>query len=1056
MAGTADVIARLSVWLGIDTAAFEKGADIGEKRLAKMQREFTKLGDRMQDIGKKMSVAITAPVAGIGAAVLKMSGDFESSMIKLGISSQATAGEMKQMSELALKLGKDTIFGASDAVNAMDELAKAGLDAQTILNGAATAAVNLATATGSELSPAATAITDTIKQFGLATSQLPDAVNQITGAVNQSKLDFQDYALAIGQAGGVAGGLGVDFVDFNTTLAATSSLFASGSDAGTSFKTFLTSLAGNSKEAKKAIAAFGLEFFDANGGMRSMAEIAEELRTKLGGLSDQAKTEVLKDIFGTDAMRTAIGLMKQGAAGLDEVAAAIGRTDAAAQSAKRMEGFYGQLENLKGAVETLAIRIGQSGVLEAITALITKLGDLVDWLSETSPAILSFVTVVAAMAAVVGPAIFAVGKLTSIFSPLLVTITTRLIPAFIAFRLQLVAIATLAGPAQAAMAGIAISARAAGTALLAAFGGPIGATIAGVALVIGGLAFVSRDTAASLEDLEAASGKTEARLADAKRQAQAAGIQIKALDSTAGSASGSFSALTSTMWKSVEAMSAIAKNAKIAALATIELENAIARQTKSKLEPRLNILDAAASRNRRFSALFGQNVSGTEDLPDSVRAQLDVDRARVKAADTILARNKETAEIIKKLPTYAPGDATAPPQVVAPISPPAGGDDDEKKDRSRRARQGTDPLDAKFREEQDMRALQMEVLRAQEELATTAEDRAEFQRQALALDREGREAEITEAVRKKELTAEEAKARREIVAQLYGQLLTEDGTGDLIVEKQKSLYGELQTREELRAAEQERAIIAQAEYDVQREALDHAYDMADTQGERRVIALRILELEEKQQRAILDGILATEAVNSARYKEAKILLDGLDAQFANRRESALRETEGPGERFAREVIQTPAQINEAIEGIKVDGLKALNQGLTDAIMGFKSLGDVARNILQQITAELINMAIRALIIKPLAGALGIPGFALGTNFAPGGLAIVGERGPELVNLPRGSRVTPNNELAGMGSGGNVYKPTFVFPGVTNAAQAREAGAQAARRFRQSINGPVRT
>lgn len=35
------------------------------------------------------------------------------------------------------------------------------------------------------------------------------------------------------------------------------------------------------------------------------------------------------------------------------------------------------------------------------------------------------------------------------------------------------------------------------------------------------------------------------------------------------------------------------------------------------------------------------------------------------------------------------------------------------------------------------------------------------------------------------------------------------------------------------------------------------------------------------------------------------------------------------------------------------------------------------------------------------------GFATGTNYAPGGLAMVGERGPELVNLPRGSTVTPH-------------------------------------------------
>ncbi|MDO7787122.1 hypothetical protein P6N53_07820 [Desulforamulus aquiferis] len=39
----------------------------------------------------------------------------------------------------------------------------------------------------------------------------------------------------------------------------------------------------------------------------------------------------------------------------------------------------------------------------------------------------------------------------------------------------------------------------------------------------------------------------------------------------------------------------------------------------------------------------------------------------------------------------------------------------------------------------------------------------------------------------------------------------------------------------------------------------------------------------------------------------------------------------------------------------------------------------------------------------------IPQFATGTNFAPGGAALVGEEGPELVNLPRGSQVLPANK-----------------------------------------------
>jgi hypothetical protein len=43
-------------------------------------------------------------------------------------------------------------------------------------------------------------------------------------------------------------------------------------------------------------------------------------------------------------------------------------------------------------------------------------------------------------------------------------------------------------------------------------------------------------------------------------------------------------------------------------------------------------------------------------------------------------------------------------------------------------------------------------------------------------------------------------------------------------------------------------------------------------------------------------------------------------------------------------------------------------------------------------------------------------FATGTNFAPGGMALVGERGPELVNLPRGSQVIPAGRTASMMGG----------------------------------------
>ena len=68
------------------------------------------------------------------------------------------------------------------------------------------------------------------------------------------------------------------------------------------------------------------------------------------------------------------------------------------------------------------------------------------------------------------------------------------------------------------------------------------------------------------------------------------------------------------------------------------------------------------------------------------------------------------------------------------------------------------------------------------------------------------------------------------------------------------------------------------------------------------------------------------------------------------------------------------------------------------------------------------------------GLLGkIPGFADGVQNFGGGPAVVGERGPELVNLPRGSSVTPN------GAGGNTY--VFNFPNYVGNRRRPEAHDQ---------------
>lgn len=407
------IIGALRVVLGLDTAQFSEGVSAAQKELSKAAKQFARTGESLKGVGERLSLGITAPLAAAGAAIVKVGGDFEAAMVRVGIATEATGKQLSTLEGLSRSLGRSLGVGANQAATAIEELSKAGVKTQDIIDGAAKAALVLAKATGSELEPSVKAVSDVLAQFKLQARDLPSVINTITGAVNQSKLDFSDYSEAIGQAGGVAGSIGVSFRDFNTVLAATSSLFSSGSDAGTSFKTFLTALVPKSKDAAEAMTKYGLVFFDANGKMKSMRDIAQELQDGLKGLSDEAKNDALTTIFGTDAMRTAVALMDQGSAGLDEVAKGIAKVDAAAQADSRMGGFNGQMQGLKAALEELAIVIAQSGVLDAVTRFVATLTSGADALSKLNPVLVQVGVGFAVVAAAIGPLVIAAGSLIS-------------------------------------------------------------------------------------------------------------------------------------------------------------------------------------------------------------------------------------------------------------------------------------------------------------------------------------------------------------------------------------------------------------------------------------------------------------------------------------------------------------------------------------------------------------------------------------------------------------------------------------------------------------------
>jgi hypothetical protein len=108
------------------------------------------------------------------------------------------------------------------------------------------------------------------------------------------------------------------------------------------------------------------------------------------------------------------------------------------------------------------------------------------------------------------------------------------------------------------------------------------------------------------------------------------------------------------------------------------------------------------------------------------------------------------------------------------------------------------------------------------------------------------------------------------------------------------------------------------------------------------------------------------------------------------------------------------QIAQSFADMAQNTLNALDR-VASAIKGggfLEILSSVIGLGLQLGSAGLFGKSIATTLNTPR-----VPGFANGTRFAPGGLAMVGERGRELVNLPRGSQVIPNRELSGMSGGG---------------------------------------
>ena len=339
-------------------------------------------------VGKAMTAGGLLMAGGIYLAA-RAAAEFERKLDFFGAVSGATAQQMEAVRKKAIQLGQDTIFSAGQIADSFVELGKAGVSSKDIINGVGDAVAHLGAAADIPLDKAAQIMTSAVQTFELKAQDATHVADLLAGAANASIVEIEDLGVSLKYVGGVAANLHMPITDVINGLSLLGKYGIRGSTAGTSLRQILVSLSGTSKKATAKLKELGIItkdgsnlFFDAKGRAKSLADIFQILQDKTAGLTDAQKLAAFKVIFNNRALAAAGDLTREGAAGFAKMNAEIGKTTAAEVSAKRLDNLSGDIEILRGNIETLLIQAGSPmqnflrGIVQGVTKLIQAFANL--------------------------------------------------------------------------------------------------------------------------------------------------------------------------------------------------------------------------------------------------------------------------------------------------------------------------------------------------------------------------------------------------------------------------------------------------------------------------------------------------------------------------------------------------------------------------------------------------------------------------------------------------------------------------------------------------------
>lgn len=544
-------------------AKSDKTGKVAQTSLGRLAQSAQLQRDSWNTVSNALLGVGTAAGA-LAVVAVKKFADFDAAMSSVKAATHESAANMELLRAAAIKAGADTQYSATEAAGAIEALAKAGISTKDILGGGLSGALDLAAAGGLEVGQAAEIAATALTQFKLKGSDVGHVADLLAAGAGKAQGDVTDLGMALKQSGLVASQTGLSIEETTGALSAFASAGLIGSDAGTSFKSMLQRLTPQSAEAQKKMDELGISAYDAQGNFIGLSAFAGNLHDSLKDLTVEQRNSAMATIFGSDAVRAASVLYDQGAEGISKWEDAVNDSGYAAETAAaKTDNLKGDVERLGGSLETAFIKSG-SGANDALRKLVQTADAAVDAFGNLPEPVqqgaLAAVALTAAGAGLVGifmkivPAIVetqSAMRSLDMSIPILSNLAqsaSLLRTSFgqgraavsefgTAFQLARAtgesSLSALSTASSVSMGAIRSSASGVGSALLGAFGGPVGLAVTGLTAVVAmyakGQSEAAADTATLTNTLDEQTGAlTKNSKAAVVKQLQDKGILDKA------------------------------------------------------------------------------------------------------------------------------------------------------------------------------------------------------------------------------------------------------------------------------------------------------------------------------------------------------------------------------------------------------------------------------------------------------------------------------------------------------------------------------------------------